>query len=316
PLTIGELWAIAITLRLTLVENLRRLAEGIVARIKAGETADAIAERIITGGKAGNSAAVLRELEAAPWSTAFAVHLAQRLRDRDPQASPATHWLNEKLASEGGSIDQLLRDEVQRQSATNVTVRNVITSMRLVSMVNWPEFFESVSLVDGVLRAESNFKDMDFPTRDLYRNAIEEIARGSGKRETEIAKRAIDMAAKAPKGRREAEPGYFLIDKGRCDLERALDSQVPFKTRFFRVQSRIGVMSYVGAIALITALALALALWAAHAAGASDTMLIVLGLVGFVPATDVAIALVNRFITGQVGAMRLAAMELRDGVPA
>ena len=32
PLTIGELWAVAITLRIVLVENLRRLAERIVIR--------------------------------------------------------------------------------------------------------------------------------------------------------------------------------------------------------------------------------------------------------------------------------------------
>src|SRR6185312_7437052 len=32
-------------------------------------------------------------------------------------------------------------------------------------------------------------------------------------------------------------------------------------------------------------------------------------------ASDVSVALVNRIITTQVGAMRLAAMELRDGVP-
>jgi len=40
PLTIGELWAIAITLRITLVENLRRLAEAIVVRLSASRTAD------------------------------------------------------------------------------------------------------------------------------------------------------------------------------------------------------------------------------------------------------------------------------------
>ena len=61
----------------------------------------------------------------------------------------------------------------------NVTVRNVITSMRLISTINWAELFESVSLVDAVLRAESDFAAMDFPTRDLYRRAIEELARSS-----------------------------------------------------------------------------------------------------------------------------------------
>jgi cyclic beta-1,2-glucan synthetase len=44
PLTIGELWALAISLRLVLVENLRRIAEGVVARGIAREKADAIAD--------------------------------------------------------------------------------------------------------------------------------------------------------------------------------------------------------------------------------------------------------------------------------
>ncbi|MBH0206710.1 MAG: hypothetical protein HP498_13025, partial [Nitrospira sp.] len=46
PLTIGELWAVAISLRVVLVENLRRLAERIVhsrkARLEADELADSL----------------------------------------------------------------------------------------------------------------------------------------------------------------------------------------------------------------------------------------------------------------------------------
>ena len=40
PLTIGELWAIAITLRIVLVENLRRAAERIVSSRIEREQAD------------------------------------------------------------------------------------------------------------------------------------------------------------------------------------------------------------------------------------------------------------------------------------
>jgi len=50
-----------------------------------------------------------------------------------------------------------------------------ITSMRLLSDVDWPEFFESVSLVDELLRSNSGFASMDFASRDLYRAAIEPI---------------------------------------------------------------------------------------------------------------------------------------------
>lgn len=58
PLTIGELWAIAITLRITLVENLRRLAEAIVARLEASRQADAVADRTLGTEKPSAEAAV------------------------------------------------------------------------------------------------------------------------------------------------------------------------------------------------------------------------------------------------------------------
>ena len=79
----------------------------------------------------------------------------------------------------------------------NVTVRNVITSMRLVSMINWAEIFESVSQVDAILREGSDFAAMDFPTRDLYRRAIEEIARQSGLNEVDVAQHALAAAKNA-----------------------------------------------------------------------------------------------------------------------
>ena len=54
PLTIGELWAVAITLRVVLVENLRRLAESIVRGRAAREDADALADELLgLGGDAG-----------------------------------------------------------------------------------------------------------------------------------------------------------------------------------------------------------------------------------------------------------------------
>ena len=47
PLTIGELWAVAITLRIVLVENLRRLAARIARSRAARQQADALADRLL-----------------------------------------------------------------------------------------------------------------------------------------------------------------------------------------------------------------------------------------------------------------------------
>src|SRR5712691_12247010 len=90
PLTIGELWAVAITLRVVLVENLRRLAEAIVRGRAACQEADALADDLLgLGGQPVKRVAMaLQAFEDAPLVTAFAVQLVQRLRDQDPTVTP------------------------------------------------------------------------------------------------------------------------------------------------------------------------------------------------------------------------------------
>ena len=181
PLTIGELWAVAITLRIVLVENLRRAAARIVSSRAARQDADEVGgsaagrERIHRGaGRAG-----ARDARPTRLAAAFVVQLVLRLRDQDPNDGPARRWLDERLAIAGNDCG---RDRARRASApgpSNVTVRNIITSMRLLSDVDWPEFFESVSLVDEMLRSESGFATWISRVANLYRRAIEELARGS-----------------------------------------------------------------------------------------------------------------------------------------
>jgi cyclic beta-1,2-glucan glucanotransferase len=216
PLMIGELWAVAITLRVVLVENLRRLAESIVRGRAMRQEADALADELLGIGDDGAVAPTARGLarfEGAPLVTAFAVQLVQRLREQDRAVTPALLWLDRRLAAQGTTSDDIVRVEHQRQAAMNVTVRNVILSMSLMSALDWTEFFESVSLVDEVLRAGPNHAAMDFATLDAYRHAIEELARGSGRSELDVAREAMTQAHRPDSAgdERRRDPGFYLI---------------------------------------------------------------------------------------------------------
>ena len=79
---------------------------------------------------------------------AFVVQFTQRLRDQDPAVAVTLEWLDKQLASTGKSIEETVQIEHQRQAAAQVTVASVIMSMRLLSALDWKEFFESVSLID------------------------------------------------------------------------------------------------------------------------------------------------------------------------
>ncbi|MFN8544665.1 MAG: glucoamylase family protein [Candidatus Binatia bacterium] len=324
PLTIGELWAVPIALRMVLLENLRRLAEHIVTDRAARQEADALTNELL--GVDGHTAdpMAFRRLEGRVLPTAFAVQVVQRLRDQDPEVTPALAWLNARLSVGESSADEIVHREHQSQGAMNVTVRNIITSMRMMATFDWAEFFERVSLVDATLREGSDFAAMDFGTRDRYRHAIEELARGSDRSELDVARQAVSAArgfaraarrSGAPPGDRREDPGFYLISKGRLLLEEEIDFRPSFGRRVVRSYVATGTLSYLGSIAVLTGLVLALPLAHARASGMTLGWLGLLGLLALVPASDLAIALVNRAVTGLVGPRRLPRLALRDGVP-
>ncbi|HVS88329.1 MAG TPA: glucoamylase family protein [Candidatus Acidoferrum sp.] len=328
PLTIGELWAVAITLRVVLVENLRRMAERIVRSRAARQEADTLADSLLGSGEQSAILPVLQRFEKAPLERAFAVQLVQRLRDLDPKVRPVLLWLDQRLAAAGTSADDIVRAEHQQHGAMSVSVRNIITSMHSISAFDWQKFFESVSLVDEILRNDTHFVDMDFATRDNYRHAIEDLSRGSSHSEMEVAKRVVQRvkqaipdpcegphSGKKPDQDRRTEPGYYLISRGRPAFERELGFHVSWKRWLLRSYIRAAVPGYLGTIAIVTAMILALPLLLARGGGMTVKGLLLLGLLAAVPASDLAIALINRAVVGLLGPRRLPRMELRNGIP-
>ncbi|HEV8702916.1 MAG TPA: glucoamylase family protein [Candidatus Polarisedimenticolia bacterium] len=329
PLTIGELWAVAIHLRVALVENLRRLSQLIIRSRQERARADALADRLLGLGDraAERPDEILGSLGDAPLARAFAVQLVQRLRGLDPSVMPALVWLEKKLGAQGTSADEVVAQELQAQAAANVTVRNIITSMRWMSSIDWPEFFESVSLVDEVLRSAPGFAAMDFTTRDEYRARIEMLAQRSDHSEVEVAQEAVLLARSASRVNRQAEtlpgvprsaeedPGYYLVAGGRRSFERRLGFRVPLRIRLRRAYRAHALAGYLGGIAALTALLLSGPLVLTRTAGAAPWILVLLGILGLVPASNIAVSLVHRLVPFLVPPRLLPKLELAQGVP-
>jgi cyclic beta-1,2-glucan synthetase len=325
PLTIGELWALAICLRVVLLENLRRIAENVVNSQKSRERADGVADTLLDPSVKidASVATVLNHLEEN-LDPAFVVRLIQRLHDDGPRVTPILTWLDRRLAMQGTTTDEIVRTENRRQAALNVSARNAITSMRLASTHDWQSFFERVSLVDQLLRQNTRFAEMDFATRDHYRHAIEEMARNSTHSELEVAKRAVERSQHALSslqsgakqfGERQTDPGYYLIANGRVEFEHELGVKMDWVTLLLRWYTRGAVPVYLGTIVLVTALILTLPLVRSHFLGMSNPWLIVIAFLATIPASELAIALVNRGVTDLFGPGLLPRMELRGGIP-
>ena len=321
-LTIGELWAVAITLRIVLIENLRRLGDQIDEERAARADAESLAETLLQTGR--SKAARDRDISShlsKPLSDTFIAHLSKRLRDQDQRTMPAITWLEEMAKKQGLSLDELVQRTQQKEGATNVTVRNVITSMRLISDIDWAELFESVSLVDERLNHGHDFYAMDFSTRNLYRSAIEQLARGSKYSEVEIAETALHLCSEAGsqndtlKSERVEEPGYYLIAEGRPVLEKAIQFQTTTRLRISRFNLKVGIGGYTSAILLLTLALLGMFLYWLSILASEPVLIWAFAVLGIVPVSEAATSLINRFIVWNVAATTLPGLELKSGIP-
>ncbi len=320
PLMIGEIWAVAITLRIVLIENMRRLAVQIAEAQTLRAEADALVDRVTgTSGPAMPLHIAVAAYDNAPLPEIIAGQLARRLRGLDPVETPLHGWLEDRLRRQGTDVDEVVQRALQRQGASNVTMRNIVTSMRVISELDWAEFFEAVSLVDARLLEGSDFAAMDFATRNSYRTAIEEVARGVARGkgagslpdELAVVDAVLALAAKGTTAR-EKDPGYVLLGRGRASLEAAVAYVPRFRSRLFRAIAAWGLGSYVGIIAFASLVVLLSALWLV---GAPLWMILPLAVLGVFPASDLGTALVNDIVTRTVAPHPLPGMQLTGGVP-
>ncbi|MFW6192779.1 MAG: hypothetical protein ACOC83_04755 [Gemmatimonadota bacterium] len=347
PLTMGELWAVSSSLRLVLIENLRRLAERIVGSRVARAEADGTARAIRAAVEEDDDpTAPLRtpDRNGPRMDRAFVVELVQRLREEDPGVTPALRWLEERVERAGRSVEELVREEHASQLSAQATVANIVSSLRRIAAFGWADFFEDVSRVDRILRRDPTgvYPRSDFRTRDEYRHAIEELARGSEVDEEEVARRALERARRRGEGRppdsavdgdapggaapasvggpdeeteRAAHLGYHLVLDGRRAFEKDLDYRVPLARSLNRAFVDAACPGYFGTLAVVTLALLALLIAYAASAGAGPWILALIGLLAVVPATDLALAVLHQDVTELVPPRRLPKLELADGVP-
>ena len=131
PLTIGEIWAIPIMLRLALVEELRRLAADVVAARRSRDRARKWGVQLNTSTREPDRviAEMLRDEAAASGrlSAPFVVELLHWLRDQPSSAAPAWHALQRALEAQDDSAEEMLRLEHQREAAGQLAIANIIT---------------------------------------------------------------------------------------------------------------------------------------------------------------------------------------------
>src|SRR5437762_11024306 len=307
PLKLGELWAVPIMLRLGLIENLARITTGLAQGRRDRDLANQWVERLQAMAEKNPSRIVIVVADMAraepTLSSSFVAEFCQRLSRLNPALHLARGWLEQRTLEQGLSVEQLVHQENQSQASDQVSVSHSISSLRLLSAINWKEFVETLSLVEQTLRGEPAdvYGDMDFATRDRYRHVVEILARHGALSEIEVARKAVELAQESAqqKGRedRTAHVGFYLIDKGLPRLERASGKRWRRKGVVERSIRKFPFTFYVGGIFLFTLLATLGFVHAAEARGVAGWRLGLCGITFSLGVSQLAVALWNWLAT-------------------
>ncbi|MFA6843092.1 MAG: glucoamylase family protein, partial [Bacilli bacterium] len=325
-LTIGELWAVPIMLRLALIENLRRVAVRISAEMHAQSEADSWAERMIESAESDPKNLILLIADMArsdpKMVSSFVAELARKLQGKGTALALPLTWIEQRLSETGLTIEQLVQAELRQQAADQVSVSNSIRGLRSLAATDWKEIVESTSVVDRILRKDPSgcYSRMDFTTRDQYRHAVEETARKSRLSEETVARSALELAQEgfrnAGMDDRSAHIGYYLIDKG---FEQFLQT-----TKIHNLKKKISGKNgtgrvtaiYIGSIVFTAAAAAAALVMLAQRGGMYNVLLWFIVLPAFVCTCGLSIALLNWGVTLFAAPRVLPRMDFSEGIPA
>ena len=319
-LKLSEIWALSTTLRVVLIENLRRLAERIATNKAAREVANMCSDRI----EAYDAEALDRLfalMNRRGVGRVFLVQMAQRLQDRRAtgEANSQTtmqDWLHKNLTDLG------VQQEEQRaeQAQDNLSVSNAVVSLRAIGDADWSGIIARTSALMQQMLKSPLFAAEDDATRDQTLHAIEKLARRSGWSEVAVAEALLKlMHTAADTEGVSAVAHHWLRGSGQAALNKTLGLHAQgalvgrIAARYLALPIYLSVV--VCALALLAWYLLHHGIQMGGAGGAIGwTALGVLAMM--FPASEAVVALVNRLISESACPSHLPRLALSDGIPA
>ena len=362
PLTVAEVWAIPIMLRVVLVDTLRRLAAQYSLSLRCRRKAESLlqsgdvplnfdfaslspAEPVVAvpakrpamcrfadfrpHGYIESAARRPAWRADAPLIFALSQAAAQSANRRDQSVADALRVKLEAAAERlGASLEEILRFEQCSQAADQVTISNVIATMRLLGSLDWTAFFERVNLAELALREDpvGLYTALDAETRDRYRHTVEEIAESADLLDLVVARAAQKLAARkhaaaaTSVGMLDSDPawhvGYYIVGPGRAELEAEIGYRPLLARRLGRALSARPSLCYLGSIAILTiALSVAAAIIAIEQGGGLAIAALAAAL-ALLPAAEFSVGLLNFLVTKCIKPRPLPKLAFKQGVPA
>ena len=194
---------------------------------------------------------------------------------------------------------------------------NAIVSLRMLATQDWKSFFENTSQVEKTMCQDPAgiYQYMDFESRNLYRNEVEQLASGSYTDDISVARAAI-LLSKQASGEPSRHIGYYLVGEGRPELEKSIRYRPTKINKLRRWLYQHAIPAYLGSITVLTSLLVLIAAAYASRPGGNFAAVTLGILFSLLPASAVAVDLVNWLVIQHIPPRILPKLDFRNGIPA
>lgn len=321
-LSMGELWAIPLMLRIALVESIRNECEKVrTSRIEWHRAEEFMSRIVSLDGDEQQIDTMLGGYfdERNELTPSFAEHLIQGLRKQGKGHSAVAALLDKRLRNGYSSIKKLTEAEHLMQAEMQVAIGNSITGLRLISDLDWSEIFELLSNAEQILRKDPNgvYGLMDFESRDFYRHEVEKLARIYRIPEIHVARMAVECASACEATAPKDHVGYYLVGKGRKTLLSMLGKAAVRHSGFSPASFKKPKRLYVITVLFLTVFLVSYFAYYAstHGNTASPALPILAALLVIIPCSELALTTTNTIISHIFTPTMLPKLELKNGIP-
>ncbi|TYQ15914.1 UNVERIFIED_CONTAM: cellobiose phosphorylase [Acetivibrio alkalicellulosi] len=324
-LTGREIWALAVMIKIALVENIKYLCE----KIMESQNQRKKVEEILLNIKNKNASEVLNiiepQLKGKQVNSTFVEHLSYNLRKMGKNYAYILHHVDDILYKNGTNVDTLSNKEHMEQTQRKGSIGNCIISLKFISTTNWIEIFEALSRVEDILRKDPDgtYPQMDLASRNYYRKRLEELSSKFNVSEIHVAQKSIELAQishndSTIKENHKSHVGYYIVGKGVKDLEEELGYQKKLFGKIVDMASSKPAAIYIAAIIIIMLTVVGLTveyIFNRVQYGQIDIYVLIALIAVVIPGFDIAVSTVNWLLSHGVRPSFLPKLEMKDGIP-
>ena len=317
-LNMDEIWNIGLFLQIALIEKIREICEKIyssqIQKYRVENIVERLVEQKINLKFNLNSEYQAKNMEFGEMKYPFIEYMSYRLKKYGRKAGSYQLILEEQVKKMGTTVSDVIKKEHFDIALKKVSIGNSIKSIREIGRINFLEIFEEINGVEEILRKDpaNVYAEMDYKSKNEYRNVIKELSSKTKISEIYIATKAYELASKAKnnlKNEKQTHIGYYLVSNGVNELFKEL--QINKKVLSTNLKINLYIFATWGLAAIFSVLIGINLIY--NTKNILISLLIIL--FSYFPFVEINTKIINSIISKKIKTKLIPKMDFTNGVP-